>query len=129
MKEREHKNFISLLLKVAAIVAVASIVVLFFFKTNLFTKTLGWIMNILMPFIYGFAIAYLLNPIASFIERQLGKLPARKGRENKKNRFRMTSIILALLFMFLVLILLDQTISISLIITRISGMLFVSHSI
>ena len=106
MKEREHKNFISLLLKVAAIVAVASIVVLFFFKTNLFTKTLGWIMNILMPFIYGFAIAYLLNPIASFIERQLGKLPARNGSENKKHRFRMTSIILALLFMFLVLILL-----------------------
>ena len=49
-------------------------VILFFFKNSFYAKTFSRIIQILEPFIYGGAIAYLLRPAVNLFERHLEDL-------------------------------------------------------
>ena len=73
------------LLGVAAVTAVVSVVILFFFKNEMFSDFFSLIKGILKPFIYGGVIAYLLRPVCLRIENTIYALK-RKAREKKEGR-------------------------------------------
>ena len=106
MKSDKQKQFINNLLQVAAIVAVICVIILLFFRTSIFTGALKRFMSILTPFINGFVIAYLLNPLCAFFERGLQKLTAGWKHRPGKGTIRMAGILLSLLCAAIVLILL-----------------------
>ena len=85
-------------------------VILFFFKNSFYAKTFGRIIQILEPFIYGGAIAYLLRPAVKFFERHLENLLRRLKKPVKSGSFRMVSILLSLLIALLLVILLIMTV-------------------
>lgn len=60
---------------------------LFYFlllRMGQFGKTLETIVSVLMPVVYGMAIAYILNPVVMFVERHI--LPSLKKRMKKEGR-------------------------------------------
>ena len=106
MKSEKQRQFINNLLQVAAIVAVICLIVLLFFRTGTFTGALKRFISILTPFINGFVIAYLLNPLCAFFERSLQKLTAGWKHRPGKGTLRMAGILLSLLCAGVVLVLL-----------------------
>ena len=70
MNIRDRKN---LLLTVGMTTAVICIVVLFFFRTSVFVKILSGIVNLIMPFLFGIVIAYLLRPTCLFFKKLFTK--------------------------------------------------------
>ena len=105
MNINQHRQFIQLLFKVAAVVAVASLVILFFFRTQLFLKAFGKLLYILEPFLYGIAIAYLLNPVCEFFEKTFQKLAGQMHRP-VGGAVRTVSMLLSLIVLFVMLFLL-----------------------
>lgn len=65
---------------VTAFLVSCSILLLFFiiYRINYIVNFLGTVLNIIMPFIYGLVIAYLLNPIINFFEKKVYKRLANK---------------------------------------------------
>lgn len=65
---------------VTAFLVSCSILLLFFiiYRINYIVSFLGTVLNIIMPFIYGLVIAYLLNPIINFFEKKVYKKLANK---------------------------------------------------
>lgn len=65
---------------------IAASVLLFFgiFKWNAIGEELSKLINILMPIIYGFIIAYLLNPIMMFFDEKLQKHVFFKVKKKEK---------------------------------------------
>lgn len=65
---------------VTAFLVSCSILLLFFiiYRINYIVNFLGTVLNIIMPFIYGLVIAYLLNPIINFFEKKVYKKLANK---------------------------------------------------
>ncbi len=65
---------------VTAFLVSCSILLLFFiiYRINYIVSFLGTVLNIIMPFIYGLVIAYLLNPIINFFEKKVYKRLANK---------------------------------------------------
>ena len=103
MNIRDRKN---LLLTVGMTTAVICIVVLFFFRTSVFVKILSGIVTLIMPFIYGIVIAYLLRPICLFFEKLFAKCFDRKKTGKRNGLFRICSIMLSLILMLVFLTLL-----------------------
>ena len=103
MNIRDRKN---LLLTVGMTTAVICIVVLFFFRTSVFVKILSGIVMLIMPFIYGIVIAYLLRPICLFFEKLFSKCFDRKKTGKRNGLFRICSIMLSLILMLVFLTLL-----------------------
>lgn len=103
MNIRDRKN---LLLTVGMTTGVICIVVLFFFRTSVFVKILSGIVNLIMPFIFGIVIAYLLRPICLFFEKLFTKCFDRKKTGKRKGLFRICSILLSLTLMLVFLTLL-----------------------
>ncbi len=103
MNIRDRKN---LLLTVGMTTAVICIVVLFFFRTSVFVKILSGIVNLIMPFIFGIVIAYLLRPICLFFEKLFTKCFDRKKTGKRNGLFRICSILLSLTLMLVFLTLL-----------------------
>ena len=68
MKPENRKN---LLITIAMATAVVCVVVLFFFRTSVFTGFFRKTIRILKPFIYGIVIAYLLYPLSRRLEEKL----------------------------------------------------------
>lgn len=99
MDQIDRKKLKVILLSLAAATAVICLVTLFFYRTDLFSKAASKAVSILMPFIWGFVIAYLLIPVCDYFERLMLKLT--KGK--RKGLSRLISILLSLLFMLLVL--------------------------
>lgn len=107
MPDFDRRRFGRMLLMAAAVTAVVCFVILFFFRTTALTGFLHTVGGIFTPFIYGFAIAYILRPVALFIEgllvRAAEKLFRRTkrmaGKERKKGGgIRIASVLLALAF-------------------------------
>ena len=100
MREKGSWRF---LMKIAASAAVVCLVVLFFFRTSLFTGAAGRILHILEPFLYGAVIAWLLRPVCVRTERILCRLTGRSDADGKSGSLRMISVFAALLLLFAVL--------------------------
>ena len=93
------------LLYLAAGTAVVCVVILLFFRTSVYTDILKRGAGILMPFIYGAVIAYLLCPVSAWIER--GSMKLLKGfGERHTNLVRLLSVLAAVLLFLVLLILL-----------------------
>ena len=87
-------------------VAISCIIILFFFKTTIFTRAFSRVYNIVLPFLYGFVIAYLLRPMCVFFERILLRVfPAKEGSKGA-GMIRMICIILSLVILLIIIILL-----------------------
>ena len=72
MKE-EFKKYLAMIL---AVFCTAALSILFFFvlfRMDALRSLIGRILNILMPFIYGTGIAYVLKPLCNTYERFLSK--------------------------------------------------------
>ena len=119
MDSANKKHLRNNLLIIAAATAVVCVVVLFFFRHELFTSISRRAAGILAPFIWGFAIAYLLLPVCRFFEKLLGKVfhrpkKAKSGEEdqpqdNGKGKkagggIRLAAILISLVLLLLVLI-------------------------
>ncbi len=76
-----------------------------FFRTEVITGAISRLASILMPFIYGFVLAYLMRPVAVFLEKGLLKLFERL-KIKKTGPVRMISILLTLGLFLLGLVLL-----------------------
>ncbi|MBQ6322854.1 MAG: AI-2E family transporter [Lachnospiraceae bacterium] len=94
------------LLMLSGVLIVGSLIILFFFRTGIYTGALRKTLSILKPFLYGGAIAYLLRPVCSriqhFLERVLAKLFP--GKEIKG--LRTVSILLSLFLLFVIIVML-----------------------
>lgn len=87
------RNRKDIMITVGVSTAVICVVVLLFFRTSVFTGIFSKAVTILMPFIYGAVIAYLLHPLSDLLEKKL-KLK------------RILAILLAVVIMFALVILL-----------------------
>ena len=91
--------------KGAAVFLTVAMCILFFFVVFRFDdlrKYIGIVIKILMPFIYGGVIAYLLSPVCGWFERHLADLAAldkkpEKTAEKYRKFFKGISILLSLL--------------------------------
>lgn len=97
--------------KGAAVFLTVAMCILFFFVVFRFDdlrKYIGVVIKILMPFIYGGVIAYLLSPVCTWFERHLAELAVldkkpEKTAEKYRKFFKGISILLSLLLFCLII--------------------------
>lgn len=92
---------------------VAFLSILFFFLVSNITyvkDAIGTVISVLTPFILGFAIAYLLNPLLKFFERLFGRIKvfAKKPRLNRGVSLGVTYLIAILLVGLLIAVIVPQ---------------------
>ena len=67
---------------------------------SLWTAHFSWLSQVTSPLLLGFALAYLLSPLCSMLERFLGKIPLFKQKEKlRKNLGILLCYLLILLFL------------------------------
>lgn len=99
---KENKQSI-LLYSVVAFIVIA--VYFMFLKFHKLEEIFQFIITILAPFLIGFSIAYLLNPIMSFFERTIYKRIGSKSKRNGVSRLkRVCSIFTTYALVFAVII-------------------------
>ena len=103
---QDSHRFRNQLLTLAACAAVVCLVVLLFFRTEIFTAGVKKALNILMPFIYGAIIAYLIRPTCEWVEHMLERLMAKVPSKKKERSFRFPAILISMILLFVVIILL-----------------------
>ena len=72
MKE-EFKKYLAMILAVFCTAALSILFFFILFRMDALQSLIGKILNILMPFIYGAGIAYVLKPLCNTYERFLNK--------------------------------------------------------
>ena len=72
---------------------------------SLWTKHFSWLSQVTSPLLLGFALAYLLSPLCSMLERFLGKIPLFKQKEKLRKNL---GILLCYLLIFLFLVFLGS---------------------
>lgn len=78
------KSIVSNIWYVIAIIATIAIVVMMVAKWGVVVEVLGRLINILMPFIFGFFFAYLIKPLVGFFQKCLNRISKGKGKRAKK---------------------------------------------
>lgn len=73
----------------------AALILLFFiiYRWDFIIGAIGTIFTILMPFIYGLAIAYLMNPVVNFFEKKVYANLVKKISKKKKDRKRLCRVL------------------------------------
>lgn len=101
--DKEYKK-----LGVTAFFVVAGSLLFYFllFKTASIGKGITKVLDIINPIIYGFIIAYILNPVVQTIENGIFESLKKAGRSPKKKGARYVRIISAFLTVILMLLLL-----------------------
>ncbi|MBR2727672.1 MAG: AI-2E family transporter [Solobacterium sp.] len=97
MKEWNRKE---ILVTTGMAAAVICLVVLFFFRTSVYTGILSAVLGVFAPFIYGLIIAYLLHPVSTFLERFMYRTGPAVKSESLRSRIRFVAIVLSILLMF-----------------------------
>ena len=103
-EERQQLNKILIILGAAAVVL--SVILTVFFRTDLVLKLIGRAMSILEPFFWGIAIAYILHPVCSAVERFLTRIEGKISKKHRPGLIRTIGVVTAIIFMFAVIILL-----------------------
>lgn len=96
MKDNENKKYLKLGITGAAVLGAGILCAFLLFKSQTILAGMQTVMNILMPFLYGAVIAYLLTPLCNKLERKLHKLFAKKSERIKK-ALSFTAIVISLL--------------------------------
>lgn len=69
---------------------------------SLWTRHFSWLSQVTSPLLLGFALAYLLSPLCSILERALGKIPLFQKKEKlRRNLGILLCYLLILLFLVL----------------------------
>ena len=105
MGNNELKQVQKLILTVALLTFVICLITVLFFKPEVIAGIFSKILGIIEPFLWGGAIAYLLNPICKFFEKYLGAADRKIGKRTHPGIVRMGSILLSLAVLLAVLIL------------------------
>lgn len=127
MKRDEVKRYLSILLGILFALLAGCLVILLVFRTEIFIRGAAKVVSILMPFIYGAVIAYLLHPLCRFLERLTASLLRRLRGHDCPGSSRMLAILLSFAFVLalitlLIMIVIPQLIaSISSILARLPG--------
>ena len=83
LKLYSNKKYNTIAAYVLIVLAIGFIMVAAVFKFSTILNILGTVVDILMPVIWGFAIAYILNPISTAINKLLNKWCFRKKQMPK----------------------------------------------
>ncbi len=114
MKLKFDSKYLKIALYATGVICFSILFYMFLENTRKFTGFAGRIGSLLLPFLYGFVIAYLLNPILKKTELLLSRLLERKKSYPKLKRGLSIGItyLVALLFIYIfILILLPQLLS------------------
>lgn len=101
MRLNSNKKLNVLTFYILLIVALSLLMVMFLFRLDKFLLLFSKVIKILAPIIWGFVIAYLLNPIMMISERTYNKLFCRKKPHKKASR-RISVAFTMLLFLLLI---------------------------
>ncbi len=93
MKNTEKRRAAEIALAVLVIGAVLFVSL----NTSEAKKLVGYIITVLTPFIYGFCTAYVLNLLVKQFDGLLNKHAIKKGREPKRKKNRVWSIVISIL--------------------------------
>lgn len=74
MKKKEKSPYLYLMLSIFGAIALSILLFFLLFRVEAVKAAAGRLIDILMPFIYGAVMAYLLKPICNFWERKLSAL-------------------------------------------------------
>lgn len=101
MDKKKLSDYIAIGLTALAVIAASILIFFLVYKINTVRKLLSGLVGILMPFIIGGAIAYLLTPIYNWLCRNLDyyfcvKLKRKSGRSVAKGLAVFLSILLAI---------------------------------
>ena len=106
LKNKENEKYVKWGIT-AIVVIIAGLLCFFLFSAfNGFTKTLSSVISILAPFIYGAIIAYLIEPLCSWLEKKLLSLFKGKNQKLAAALALVISLLLGVLVVLAVLLLL-----------------------
>lgn len=97
MKDNENKKYVKLGITGAAVLGIGIFCAFLLFKLQTILAGVQTVINILMPFLYGAVIAYLLTPLCNKLEKKFHKLAAKKSERIKKS-LSFVAVIISLLF-------------------------------
>lgn len=105
MKFNSNKKYFTIAMYVLLIVFISLLMIVTLFKFNRILSIFGAIFKALMPIVWGFIIAYLLNPVFKSFDKVTNKLVSKKKPHPKLSRgFSVTLTILFALLVFSALI-------------------------
>lgn len=82
MKFQFNSRYNTIALYAIIVFAICLLMIMVAFRIEIFTSAFSKIISVSSPIIWGFVIAYLLNPVMKFFERLIGKVVNRK-KEHK----------------------------------------------
>jgi len=100
MKLEFNKKYTTIALYTVATAAVAAAIILAMIHADTVRSLVNGFFDLLSPFIWGFTLAYLINPILNFAESSISQLT--RGKVSKKLN-RVISMLLAYAFVVLIL--------------------------
>ena len=106
MNTEEKKQLNKILIILGAAAVLLSVILTVFFRTDLVVKLINRALFILEPFIWGFAIAYILHPVCKAVERFLTRIEKKVSKKHRPGLIRTISVLTSIIFMFAVIILL-----------------------
>lgn len=93
MKEKMQNKYFAWGMTIFSVFAALIILFFAFYRWHYIASFIKTIFTILMPFIYGLAIAYLMNPIVNFFEKKVFNILLRKVIKNKKRMITISRIL------------------------------------
>lgn len=80
MKNKENRKYLYQVLVLFSVVALGILLFFALWYLDEIKAAIGELIDILMPFIYGAVIAYILKPLCNFFERKFTQLFTRNGK-------------------------------------------------
>lgn len=93
MKEKMQNKYFAWGITIFSVFAALIILFFAFYRWHYIASFIKTIFTILMPFIYGLAIAYLMNPIVNFFEKKVFNILLRKIIKSRKRLVTISRIL------------------------------------
>ncbi len=93
MKEKFQNKYLAWGLTAFCVLAALMILFFIIYRSNHILNFINTIFSILSPFIFGLAIAYLLNPIVVFFDKKVYDKLLKKVFKKKKDRSKLTRVL------------------------------------
>ena len=104
LKNTIWKRYLFFLAALLGILLVGCLVVLLVFRPSSIMNVLRGLVSILMPFIYGLVIAYVLHPTCEFFEHRFAALNKKTSKKAHPGLNRMCAILMTFLIAILIII-------------------------
>lgn len=101
MKRYTNSRYNTIAAYVIAVIAITMLMVLCIFKFSTIWSIIGKAVTVLMPAIWGFAIAFILNPVMKFFDRIISKYVFRKKSYPRITRAISVSLVTLLLLLLI----------------------------